>query len=140
MSSQQLVEALICLAAALATAIEISPLKINPWSAIAKAVGRAVNAEVLAELEQLRKDLNDHISVADERNAESLRSHILHFNNELIAEMPHTKESFVEVLGYIDDYEAYCLEHPNYKNNRATHAIANIGRAYDERLQKHDFI
>ena len=33
------------------TVIQVAPVKINPWSAIAKAIGRAINAEVLAELE-----------------------------------------------------------------------------------------
>lgn len=27
-----------------------------------------------------------------------------------------------------------------YKNNRATHAVANIKRVYDDRLVKHDFL
>lgn len=76
----------------------------------------------------------------DERNADTRRAHILRFNNELIRELPHTKEDFIEILADIDEYEAYCREHPTYKNNRAKHAIANIGRAYDDRLKKHDFI
>ncbi len=140
MSDQQIIEALICLMAALATVIEISPLKINPWTAIAKAIGRAINADVLTELKQTREKLDEHIRVDDERNADLRRTHILHFNNELIREIPHTKEDFIEILSDIDVYEAYCREHPDYKNNRAKHAIANIGRAYDDRLQKHDFI
>lgn len=140
MSNQNIVEALIGLAVALATAIEISPLKINPWSAIAKAVGRVMNAEVLEELKQTREKLDEHIRVDDERNADTRRAHILRFNNELIRELPHTKEDFIEILADIDDYELYCREHPTYRNNRAKHAIANIGRAYDDRLQKHDFI
>lgn len=140
MSDQQIIEALICLMAALATVIEISPLKINPWTAIAKAIGRAINADVLTELKQTREKLDEHIRVDDERNADLRRTHILHFNNELIRNLPHTKEDFIDVLADIDDYESYCREHPDYKNNRAIHAIANIGRVYDDRLQKHDFI
>ena len=31
-------------------------------------------------------------------------------------------------------------DHEDYRNNRAVHAIANISRVYDERLQKHDFL
>lgn len=30
------------------TVIQLAPIKVNPWSAIAKAIGRAINAEVLA--------------------------------------------------------------------------------------------
>ena len=30
--------------------VEVSKIKINPWSALAKWLGRAINADVLAEL------------------------------------------------------------------------------------------
>lgn len=139
MTPQQILEAFIGLLVAVATVVQISPIKINPWTAIAKAIGRAINADVLAEIKQTSEKLDEHIRIDDERNADMRRAHILRFNNELIREIPHTKEDFIEVLADIDDYEAYCREHKEYKNNRAKHAIANIGRAYDDRLQKHDF-
>lgn len=49
------------------------PVKINPWSAIAKAIGRAINAEVLAELERTRIKLDNHIKTDDERAADMHR-------------------------------------------------------------------
>lgn len=124
---------------ALLTLLEIAPIKINPWSKIAKTIGRAINAEVLAEQKAIRARLEAHIQADDERNADMRRTRILRFNNELIREIPHTKEDFIDILADIDDYEAYCRAHPDYRNNRATHAISNIGRVYDARLEKHDF-
>lgn len=124
---------------ALLTLLEIAPIKINPWSKIAKTIGRAINAEVLEEQKAIRARLETHIQADDERNADMRRTRILRFNNELIREIPHTKEDFVDILADIDDYEAYCRAHPDYRNNRATHAISNIGRVYDARLEKHDF-
>lgn len=35
---------------------------------------------------------------------------------------------------------SYCEKHKDYKNNRAVHAIANICRVYDKRLENHDFL
>ena len=125
---------------ALLTLVQIMPLKINPWSAIAKAVGRAVNADVLRELDTVTRKLDTHIRVDDERNADSYRTRILQFNNELLREIMHTREDFIEILAVIDDYERYCREHKEYKNNRAVCAIENIKRVYMERLQKHDFL
>lgn len=122
------------------TLVEIAPIKINPWSAIAKAIGRALNAEVLAELKQTQKKLDEHIRVDDQRDADSHRQRILQFNNELLRDIPHTREDFIEILAVIDCYEAYCKEHKDYKNSRCVHAIANIGRVYDDRLKKHDFL
>lgn len=122
------------------TVIQIAPVRVNPWSAIAKAIGRAINAEVLAELERTRIKLDDHIKTDDERAADMHRARILRFNQELIRQIPHTREEFIEVLTEIDRYQRFCREHPDYPNSRAVHAIANIGRVYDERLQKHDFL
>lgn len=131
----------------LMTLIQIAPIKINPWSALAGMFGRALNAEVMAEIKkiearqkQTQDQLANHIRVDDDRNADSHRQRILQFNTELLRDIPHTREDFIEILADIDFYEQYCLEHKDYKNSRAVHAIANIGRVYDDRLKKHDFL
>lgn len=130
----------------LLTLIQIAPIKLNPWSWIAQRLGRAFNADVLTELDELKKEqegtrtkLEDHIKTDEENRADERRANILRFNNELVRGIPHTREEFLEILADIDVYERFCREHPDYKNNRAVHAIANIGRVYDERLKKHDF-
>lgn len=132
--------------ALLLTLVQITPIKINPWSWVAKWIGSAFNADVLKELKELKREqqetrssLDAHIKADDENRADERRANILRFNNELIREIPHTKEEFVEILADIDVYERYCKNHTEYKNKRAVHAIANIGRVYDERLKKHDF-
>lgn len=131
----------------LATIIQIAPVRINPWSAIAKALGRTINADVMVELAEMKKvqkqtqeKLEAHIIMDDVRMADTYRTKILRFNNELLRDIDHTKEEFIEALSDIDEYENYCKEHQNYKNNRAVHAIRNIQRVYDERLEKHDFL
>ena len=120
--------------------VEIAPVKWNPWSALAKALGRAVNADLLRELSATKAALEEHIRLDDERNADAHRAKILAFNTELLRGIEHTREDFIEVLAEIDQYESYCRAHPEYKNNRARHAVANIGRVYDDRLAKHDFL
>lgn len=124
----------------LMTLIQIAPIKMNPWSAIAKAIGKAINADVLKELDTVEKDLADHVKANEVRNADEHRARILRFNNELLRDISHTKEEFIDVLADIDFYERYCRDHKDYKNNRAVHAIANISRSYDERLRRHDFL
>lgn len=124
----------------LLTLIQITPIKLNPWTALAKAIGRAINADVLDELKDVRSRLDDHIQMDAEGKADERRTRILRFNNELIRKIPHTKEEFVDIMVDIDVYEAFCRENPYYKNNRASHAIDNIGRVYDERMKQHDFL
>lgn len=129
------------------TLIQITPLKVNPWSAIGRVIGQTLNKDVMDELKTIKKaqaetheTLDDHIRVDDERNADLHRVYILRFNRELLREnIPHTREDFVEVLAEIDFYERYCKEHPEYENNRAVLAIQNIKRTYSEKLENHDF-
>lgn len=122
------------------TLIEITPIKINPWSKIGKAIGKCINGDVIEKLDETRKTLDDHIRTDNARNADMHRAAILRFNNELLRDIPHTREEFIEALSAIDSYERYCGDHPEYKNNRAKHAVANIQRVYDERLVKRDFL
>ena len=114
--------------------VEISPLKINHWSWLAKAIRKAM---VIAAIE---KKLDEHIATDDRRDADSHRVKILQFNNELLRSIDHTKEEFIEVLAEIDAYERFCEDHPDYPNNRAVLAIENIRENYRERLKKHDFL
>lgn len=143
-----------CVGLGVPTLVQLSPLKINPWTWLWKGFKwlwrgfcRSLNADVLKELETVKKEQTDakakleaHIKMDDEREADKVRASILHFNNELLREIPHTKEEFVEILAKIDWYNDFCDEHKDYRNCRAVHAIANIERVYDERLQKHDFL
>lgn len=120
--------------------IQIAPIKLNPWSAIARAIGNAINADLLKKLSKTESMLQEHMEMDDKRNADMHRWRILGFNNELLQDVPHTQEDFIDILAEIDEYEDFCKNHPDYKNNRATHAIGNIGRVYDDRLKKHDFL
>ena len=116
------------------TLVQISPIKVNPWSALARALGRAINGgDVMGEIKNTRNALDVHI-------ADGNRARILAFNARILQGINHTEEEFVDILACIDQYEHYCTDHPKYKNNRAVHAIANIERVYDERLKKHDFL
>ena len=124
---------------ALSALVDISPIKLDPWKWIFRKLGNALNGEVLAELKKTQKKLEAHIQADDEHNADMHRSRILRFNNELLRDIPHTKEDFINILADIDDYKAYCRDHEEYKNSRAVHAIANIEKNYDKRLEKHDF-
>ena len=153
MEMKELVTAL-CVVLGLPTLVQISPIKINPWSWIWKMLKllwrgfcRSLNADVLeklAEVEQEQKDtkmkLENHIQLDDRREADKVRARILQFNNELLRDIPHTKEEYIEILSKIDWYNDFCKVNTDYKNSRAVHAIANIERVYDERLVKHDFL
>lgn len=134
--------------------IQFTPIKINPWSALFRAIGKAVNGELCKKVDTVAKQqlenrelLDKHIAddkkwreTYEAQKMDELRLTILHFNNELLRKQKHTKEEFIEVLTSIDRYRRYCKTHEDYPNSRAVHAIANIERVYDERLEKNDFL
>lgn len=119
---------------ALLTLIQFAPIKFNPWSALARAIGKALNGgDVMGKLEE-------HIRIDDEREMDIHRYRILRFNTEILRKIRHTKEEFDEILYSITRYEKYCESHPNYKNNRAVLAIKNIKRVYEECMAANDFL
>lgn len=152
MDTKELVTAL-CVVLGLPTLIEISPIKINPWSWIWKMLKflwrgfcRSLNADVLERLKtledeqgEIKKEISSQKALSDKREADGWRTEILRFNMELVKHTKHTREDYIEILDIIDKYEKYCGAHEDYENNRAVHAIANIGRCYDDRLKNNDF-
>ena len=134
--------------------VQISPIKISPWSALGKFfkrllghLGRAANSDVLEKLDEVtlaqqeaQKKLDTlEVRLDEHIDADKHRMEILRFNNELLRSIDHTKEEFIEALAEIDAYERFCNDHPDYPNNRAVLAIENIREKYKERLMKHDF-
>ena len=124
------------------TLIEITPIKINPWSWI----GRLFNKDVMKKIDGLQKEVqdvkNDMINFReelDERNATACRTRILRFGDEILHGVPHSKEHYDQILLDIDSYEEYCLVHQEYKNNVAVATIRRIKNKYEEHLEEDSF-
>ena len=110
----------------LLTIIQVSPIKVNPWSKIARAIGSALNADVMEKL--------------NENEATTARYRVLRFDDEIRHKVKHTEEHFIQILDDIDKYERYCSTHPNYKNSRSVVAIDNIRRTYDRCRRENTFL
>lgn len=95
---------------------------------------------VSAEVTELRKDVGKLTGELAEDRATNARIRILRFSDEVRHGVRHSKESFDQVNLDIDTYRRYCEDHPEYKNNRAVMAIANIERVYADCLRKQDFL
>ena len=109
------------------TLIQVAPIKVNPWSAVAKAIGRAINGEAMK-------------AAQEERDAISCRSRILHFGDETIHGVRHTKEHFDQILRDITNYEQYCKDHPRFENNTTVLTSQRIKDIYEDCLEKADFL
>ena len=119
--------------------VQIAPIRIDPWTWLARKIGRAMNGELLSEMRSLRHDLSEHIKIDDERDAELRRSRILIFNDDLVHGLDHTQEHYVDILDDMTKYEKYCDLHPDFKNNRTVLASENIKARYKSHMAHNDF-
>ena len=131
----------------LAGMIKIPKMELNIWNSIGRTVGRSVNGEVMEQVQDLKKTVNElqtevqRIQKEEElERARQARQRILRFNDEILFEKRHSKEHFDEILDDIDTYEEYCREHEDYENNKAVLAIATIREVYKDCLKTHDFL
>ena len=127
--------------------IEVSPIKINPWSFLANKLGKAFNKEVLNEISTLKSrvdTLDERVqqseAIQNERDAKYARTQILRFGDEIRVGMRHSKESFDEILSDITEYESYCETHKDFKNNRTKSTEKVILEEYEHCLKTDSFL
>lgn len=126
--------------AVLMTLVQISPIKLNPWSWIGRMIGRAINGEVLDKVDELSKDVKKNKEDDDEQWASLSRTHILRFGDEILHGVAHSKEHFDQVMRDITKYEDYCKSHPNYLNGVAHATIQQIKKTYQKCLDENKFL
>lgn len=127
------------------------------WSIVAALLGGAFGAKLLdlisffvsrkdkkdsymEAVDGIRKDVGKLAGEIAEDRATNARIRILRFSDEVRHGVRHSKESFDQTNLDIDTYRRYCDDHPEYKNNRAVMAIANIERVYSDCLCTQDFL
>lgn len=131
----------------LMTLVQITPVRINPWSAIGRIIGNTMNKDVMENLETVKSDVKNlkekHEELRnrmDKDDADECRTRILRFADELRRGVEHSEEFFNQILDDISDYERYCSEHPEYKNSKAVNAIAKIDKVYQKCMGENSFL
>lgn len=124
----------------LLTLIQIAPIKVNPWTWIARKIGRALSGETLDRLDTLEQDVKDMKRKNEEREAKKARSSILRFGDEIRRGTRHSKEHFDQILLDISFYEHYCDTHKDFENNIALMTIEKIKDTYRECMDRDSFL
>lgn len=140
------------------SAVQITPIKINPWTWLAKWFGKSINSDVIKRQDALEKKFDerqddfekkldgvykelDGLKEREEiKNADCTRNRILRFDDELRRHIKHSKEYFDQMLSDIDEYLAFCRENDNYPNSKADSAIKHILQCYEKVKEQNDFI
>lgn len=110
----------------LSVLVQIAPIELNPWSALARYIGRALNSEVLEAIEK--------------NEAKTARYRIIRFNDEIRHDVRHTEEHFNQIIDDIRTYENYCNSHPNFPNGKAVLSVSNIKKIYEKCISEDLFI
>ena len=124
----------------LLTFVQISPIKIHPWRWMARCIGRALHKDLFAKIDAIDQKVVSLEEKSDERNADSCRSQILRFGDEILHGVPHSKEHYDDILRLITEYENYCADHPKYMNNVAVATIKHIKHMYQRHLEEDSFL
>ena len=105
--------------------IEVSPIKINPWTRIKKMIQNFIGVQALSD----KIDLD---------NALRYRTEILKFGEECL-EKNFSQRSYEDMIDICDRYDDYCKLHPKFKNGVTIEHEKVIRDSYSEKLKTNSF-
>jgi hypothetical protein len=119
--------------------IQITPIKINPWSALFKWIGKIITGNACSKIdglidnvEQIEKDVNTN-------EKDRIRWEILDFANSCRNNRKHTRDEFQHIVALNDKYKRL-LSETNDSNGVFEVEYNYIQDMYAERLEKNDFL
>ena len=119
---------------------EVVPVQIHPLTTMLRWLGAKLNGEVLEKVDKLEKDFQKLSDTADERAAKDSRIRILRFGDEILHGQEHSKEHFDQILRDITEYEQYCHDNPDFKNNMTQITTKKILETYQSVWDKRTFL
>lgn len=134
------------IAIALSLIIQISPIKVNPWTAIFNWLGRALTKELKKDIDGIGKDVSDLKKSqealsrkVDKNEMNRMRHEVLGFANSCKNKQRHTKEEFDHIFELNDQYMAL-LERSGEKNGQFEEAFSFIKVLYRRCMEENDFL
>lgn len=114
------------------TLIEVTPIKINPWGALFKWIGKAVNGDIQKDLVELKRDF-------EETKAQDKRWRILEFSRSCRNGVQHSREEWKHAISELAEYEQY-TEKKHITNGVMEEDAKFLRELYHERNRKNDFL
>lgn len=119
--------------------VQITPIKINPWSALFKWIGKAITGDACSKIDSLveKVDKIDQDVMSNEKDR--IRWEILDFANSCRNNRRHTRDEFQHIVELHDKY-LRLLKKTGDKNGVFKVEYEYIEKVYAERLEKNDFL
>lgn len=131
---------------ALASIIEITPIKWDPLTAILSWFGARLNKRIQKDVEVLTDSVNAQAKKTDDLAAkldmneiDRIRWEILNFSNSCRHGVRHTKDEFVHIIDQHDKYNKI-LKDRSLKNGLITLEYEYIEDIYKQCLEKNSFL
>lgn len=119
--------------------IEISPIKINPLTALFRWAGNALNGNTSKQLNSMTRQLDDISDRIDKIEINDMRSTLLDFANSCMNKRSHTKEEFEHMIDLHTQYED-TISKKSMRNGRVDLAFKYISDLYTECLNDNSFL
>ena len=126
--------------------IQVTPIKINPWSKLFKWIGGLITAEsdkkinqLIKTTDEMQKNIKTLQQNMDENEKDRIRWEILDFANSCRNNQQHTKDEFQHIITLNDKYEKL-LALTGDTNGVFEAEYRYIQKIYTERQEKNDFL
>jgi len=119
--------------------IQITPIKINPWSALFKWIGKAITGNACSKIDSLIEKIEKIEKDVKTNEKDRIRWEILDFANSCRNDRKHTRDEFQHIVALNDKYKRLLSE--THDTNGVFEVEYNyIQDLYAERLEKNDFL
>jgi len=119
--------------------IQITPIKVNPWSALFKWIGKAITGNACSKIDGLMEKVEKIEKDVKTNEKDRIRWEILDFANSCRNDRKHTRDEFQHIVALNDKYKRL-LKETNDSNGVFEVEYNYIQDLYAERLEKNDFL
>ena len=119
--------------------IQITPIKINPWSALFKWIGKTITGNACNKIDGLIDKVDKIEKDVKTNEKDRIRWEILDFANSCRNNRKHTRDEFQHIVALNDKYKRL-LSETNDSNGVFEVEYNYIQDMYAERLEKNDFL
>jgi len=119
--------------------IQITPIKINPWSALFAWIGKNILNDTTKKVDNLIRKIDTIEQNVSENEKDRIRWEILDFANSCRNNRRHTRDEFQHIITLNTKYKKL-LEETNDANGVFEVEMEYIKHMYAESLEKNDFL